>query len=329
LHRNKKYRKTGVIKISSRMFFEVPDWNLGKPVSEEEAAAKRRKDAAVIRGSKPVKKVKFAAEPPKPQEPAKKINTTVNPMTAMKVSKLTDSKESNKLKSKLMGSRFRYLNQLLYESDSKGALSYFQEHPDDFHRYHEGFQEQTKKWPTNPVDIFIGDLKRDLVQQKKDKEFVVADLGCGEGKLGLEIMNFGAAAAGRVTVHSYDLVSVGDHVEVASMTAVPLESGSVDLVIFSLSLMNTNFGEALLEANRLLRPKGSLWIAEVESRFECSLGEFVKRLKALGFDLVGQPDTSHRVFVMMKLTKRQAVRPEGVNLKEMASSLSACKYKKR
>jgi ribosomal RNA-processing protein 8 len=47
------------------------------------------------------------------------------------------------------------------------------------------------------------------------------------------------------------------------MASVPLESASVDVAVFSLALMGTDYGLFLLEATRVLRHKGWLWIAEV------------------------------------------------------------------
>ena len=51
------------------------------------------------------------------------------------------------------------------------------------------------------------------------------------------------------------------------MTNVPLENESIDAAIFCLSLMGVDYGDALVEASRVLRDKGKLFIAEVRSRF--------------------------------------------------------------
>lgn len=329
------------------MFFEVPDWNVGKPVSEEELIAARKEEAKKLRGSKPQKRVSFAdGETAKNDtRPTKKAKKSVKPVEdfdqpetepapselpkreshkTISAPKATD--ETSKLKAKLSGARFRFLNQKLYESDSISALNYFQEHQDDFIRYHEGFQEQTKRWPTNPVDVFIKDLAS--IVRKSTGSLVVADLGCGEGKLGLETMALAQKEGKKgVKVHSFDLVAVGDHVKVASMTAVPLPKHSVDYVIFSLSLMNTDFSKALIEANRILRPNGHLWIAEIESRFDggfSGVEGFVRQLKQLGFQIQGQPDLSYRVFVLMRFSKTKQVDAVPTNMK-----LKACMYKKR
>ena len=42
-------------------------------------------------------------------------------------------------------------------------------------------------------------------------------------------------------MHSFDLVAVNEHVTACDMTNVPLEKETVDVVIFSLSLMGTNY----------------------------------------------------------------------------------------
>jgi ribosomal RNA-processing protein 8 len=49
---------------------------------------------------------------------------------------------------------------------------------------------------------------------------------------------------------------------------VPLKDKQLDVAIFSLSLMGTNFPDFLQEANRVLKQSGTLFIAEVLSRFE-------------------------------------------------------------
>lgn len=51
-------------------------------------------------------------------------------------------------------------------------------------------------------------------------------------------------------VRSFDLVKVNDLVEVCDMANVPLDDDSVDIVIFCLSLMGTNFLAFVREACR-------------------------------------------------------------------------------
>ena len=70
-----------------------------------------------------------------------------------------------------------------------------------------------------------------------------------------------------------------DHIIQCDIANVPLEEESVDIGVFSLSLMGTNFPDFLVEANRVLKPRGKLFIAEVLSRFK-DVNEFVKLMRS-------------------------------------------------
>ncbi|VDN18687.1 unnamed protein product [Gongylonema pulchrum] len=85
----------------------------------------------------------------------------------------------------------------------------------------------SKVWSYNPVSSIIHWL-RSLAWSG----LVIADMGCGDAKIS-------KAMSSLATVHSFDLV--------------PLESGSVDIVVFCLSLMGTDLHEYFREANRLLK----------------------------------------------------------------------------
>lgn len=79
------------------------------------------------------------------------------------------------------------------------------------------------------------------------------------------LFSFLTACLPQQKVHSFDLVSSAPGVIACNMADVPLEDGSVDVAVFSLALMGTDYGLFLQEARRVLKPKGWLWIAEVSS----------------------------------------------------------------
>lgn len=60
----------------------------------------------------------------------------------------------------LKGSRFRYLNELLYTKPSAEATGVFQDDPTSFQAYHDGYRQQVQQWPLNPLDRMIKALKR-------------------------------------------------------------------------------------------------------------------------------------------------------------------------
>ncbi|KAJ1914728.1 25S rRNA (adenine645-N1)-methyltransferase [Mycoemilia scoparia] len=212
-----------------------------------------------------------------------------------------------KMREKLKGARFRWINEQLYTTTSQKAYEMMQNEPSMFDEYHQGFASQVSKWPTNPVNVFISDLE-DIIksqsnsissslsqseekqkQKKKKKQtektsemLVVADMGCGEAKIAQEL--YKSHKKDVIEVHSFDLVKGNEFITPCDISNVPLPDGSVDIVIFCLSLMGVNWIDFIREAKRILKPKGELKVAEVVSRF-ADLDSFLSRMKAEGFRL--------------------------------------------
>ncbi|XP_034707793.1 ribosomal RNA-processing protein 8 isoform X2 [Vitis riparia] len=181
----------------------------------------------------------------------------------------------DKMRARLSGGHFRMINEKLYTCTGSEALSYFEEDPALFNVYHAGYQEQMLHWPQQPVNIIIKWLK------DHSPSLIVADFGCGDARLARNVKN---------KVFSFDLVSSDPSVIVCDMSNTPLESSSIDVAVFCLSLMGTNFSNYLQEAHRVLKPCGWLLIAEVKSRFDPTNGgadpnRFSKAICKLGFTL--------------------------------------------
>ena len=67
---------------------------------------------------------------------------------------------------------------------------------------------------------------------------------------------------------------------------MPLDNEVLDVGVFSLSLMGTNYAEFLKEANRVLKPGAILFVAEVTSRFS-EPQDFIKLMKEdMGFHIM-------------------------------------------
>jgi ribosomal RNA-processing protein 8 len=189
--------------------------------------------------------------------------------------------------SKLSSARFRHLNQHLYTHPSASSQSLFASSPDLFAAYHAGFRQQVSVWPSNPLDGFIADVRRrarnaSLPQLRERGLCVIADLGCGDAKLASALVGdaqlrqerrgevfSGEKRVGGVTVrvYSFDLQSTSPLVMAADIAALPLASESVDVAVFCLALMGTNWPAFVDEAWRVLAPRGEVWIAEIKSRF--------------------------------------------------------------
>jgi len=150
----------------------------------------------------------------------------------------------------------------------------------------------------------------------------VADLGCGDATL---------ATAVPQKVHSFDLVSTVSGVIACNMSNLPLRKESIDVAVFCLSLMGTDYGEFLEEAARVLTQTGWIWIAEVQSRFvdasgRSVLNEFIAAVTQLGFTLKKQ-DASNSHFLLLQFQGKKGRTP-GPYLLQWPK-LRACQYKKR
>ncbi|KAF9774885.1 hypothetical protein IL306_007083 [Fusarium sp. DS 682] len=189
------------------------------------------------------------------------------------------------MREKLISARFRHLNETLYTRPSEEAFNLFDESPEMFDEYHEGFRRQVKVWPENPVGSFLKDIRtRGKVRQhskgkpgapptpldktplpRTQQECTIADLGCGDARLAEALQTDGKKL--RVNVKSYDLQSPSPLVTKADIANLPLPDGSVNVAVFCLALMGTNWVDFIEEAYRILHWKGELWVAEIKSRF--------------------------------------------------------------
>ncbi len=218
------------------------------------------------------------AADPTPQKP------TPAPKPAPQLTPLQAS-----MRQKLISARFRHLNETLYTKPSGHSLSLFQENPEMFNEYHEGFRRQVEVWPENPVDSYINNIKtrgkirgpqrRKAGDNKAEESLqaevtplpqtggtsIIADLGCGDAALATALQPMKKKL--HLKIHSFDLHSPSPLVTKADIANLPLADGSVDIAIFCLALMGTNWIDFIEEAFRILRWKGELWIAEIKSRF--------------------------------------------------------------
>ncbi len=242
---------------------------------------------------------------------------------------------------RLEGAQFRWINELLYNSTGKKALKYVRENPKEFGEYHTAYNRITSEnWPNSPLRHIITSLKSDIMLNDRNN-LVIADFGCGDAKLAQflekETKGKGKGKGKRsrkslenrsIKVHSFDLHALNSYVEACDMSSVPLKDGSVDVAVFCLSLMGTNYCEYLKEAHRVLLGNGLLKIAEVRSRI-LSLNRFKTLLHRLGFDVldVGVKNSHFLFFDAIKSPNRNC-RPLWDDFVP-SQVLAPCVYKKR
>lgn len=69
----------------------------------------------------------------------------------------------DRMMAQLRASRFRFINETLYNNESFQSKQYFKEDPDAFKAYHDGYKQQLEQWPVNPLDVIISSIKKMFV----------------------------------------------------------------------------------------------------------------------------------------------------------------------
>jgi ribosomal RNA-processing protein 8 len=118
---------------------------------------------------------------------------------------------------------------------------------------------------TAPPDPSIKPLPRNMKFHS-----TIADLGCGTASLSSRLQPHLRTL--NMSIHSFDLSKPADPataplVTVSDISALPLPDGLIDVAIFCLALMGTNWLDFVDEAWRVLRWRGELWVSEIKSRF--------------------------------------------------------------
>jgi ribosomal RNA-processing protein 8 len=127
-----------------------------------------------------------------------------------------------------------------------------------------GFEDEQEHMAIAPPRGDAKPLPRDFKGHS-----TIADLGCGTASLSYRLQPHLKPL--NLTFHSFDLSKPSgpsaNLVTVADIAALPLADNSVDVAIFCLALMGTNWLDFIDEAYRILHWRGELWISEIKSRF--------------------------------------------------------------
>lgn len=230
------------------------------------------------------------------------------------------------MKTSLEGARFRWINEVLYTTNSSKSHEMIRDDPSVFQEYHNGFRRQVLSWPENPVQQFIATLSN------SPRGTVIVDLGCGEAALAKSLIPEG------ICVLSYDLIRFPPYVMEADICQhIPLpgseetdEGHVVDVCVCALSLMSTNWVGCIRECRRILKTNGTLRIAEVTSRFT-DINAFVDLISDVGFKLKSK-NGSNTHFILFEFTKTSCEPISEHRWSQIAARhdiLKPCEYKRR
>lgn len=168
---------------------------------------------------------------------------------------------------------FSRMNNRWYSSGSDATHARLTSNPEEWAHYHTMYREIRQSWPVVPFQEEIRWLS-----EPEREGLVVGDFGCGEAFIA-------AAVSDRHQVHSFDHVAIKDSVVACDIARVPLEDGALDVAIFCLSLMGSNFTDYVREAHRCLRLDGWLHLWEPTAYFD-DVTKFCSKLRRLGFDVM-------------------------------------------
>jgi hypothetical protein len=156
---------------------------------------------------------------------------------------------------------------------------------EEWHEYHRLYRENRENWGIIPYEYWIKKI------EKMAPNTIIGDFGCGEAKI--------QEALGS-RVKSFDHVSIDSNVESCDMANVPVDSGTLNVCVFSLSLMGKNWKDYLKEAARCLSVNGYLFISEITEK----MSKDDKRLVTLrdtiienGFEILSDEEKFQFTFI--------------------------------
>ena len=173
---------------------------------------------------------------------------------------------------------FSEMNKKWNTSNSKTTHKNLKKDKAEWLKYHELYSKARNNWDEIPYKVIANKIKN-------RPEWLVGDFGCGENLLSKEITN---------KVFSFDHIAIDETVTSCDLCKVPLNDEILDVVVFSLSLMGTNYKEYFKEAYRTLKTYGSLLISEPSTRWEDKEDNLKEMLEEAGFKIIGDIKHSDR-----------------------------------
>ena len=176
---------------------------------------------------------------------------------------------------------FSELNKKWSVSNSKTIKERLKKDKSEWNYYHTLYREKRKGWSEIP---YI-----EISKKIKDREdWIVADLGCGENLLSKEITN---------KVYPFDYVGIDESVIECDISDIPLENNKVDVSVFCLSLMGSNYKEYLKEGYRILKPYGNMFIVEPQKKWENNSERLISELESIGLKVVDSYTSSRFLYI--------------------------------
>ena len=162
---------------------------------------------------------------------------------------------------------FSKLNKEWSTLNSKNTNNRLKDNPGEWVLYHKLYTKSRQSWDEIPFEEIAHKIN-------KRPDWVVGDFGCGDNILRTLVKN---------EVHSFDHVAKDETVTACDVSNVPLDDETLDVVVFSLSLMGSNHKDYFKEAHRVLKKYGNVFICEPAKKWEGKREVFKEELESAGF----------------------------------------------
>ena len=184
------------------------------------------------------------------------------------------TKSNNKSNIVRQKSKYQEISRKMSSQNSTNTNKMFQDNNELWHLYHnyrdynfEGYDNQDEI----PVNRIISYL-----ESKSTRKLKILDLGCGRNHIYEHFKQ-----NKNVSITGYDHISYNDSV-VCDISNLPEEDESINICVYSQSLMGSNWKEYLNEGKRVLNYNGEMIISESIDRYDVikayiqELGLFIK-----------------------------------------------------
>ena len=171
---------------------------------------------------------------------------------------------------------FTAMNNKFNTSRSDTMHQYINKNPDFWYNYHNEYNSIRQTWPEIPFITIANNIL------SKKKKLTIGDMGCGQAMIA-DILKDSIH-----TVYSFDHFQYNNSVIQSDISNINMPDESLDRIIFSLSLMSTNWIDYITEAHRLLSEDGQIIIADRTSKLEI----FKDKILNIGFNQVGNIEFS-------------------------------------
>jgi len=177
---------------------------------------------------------------------------------------------------------FEKFNKRINKEKSETTHFRFIENSEEWLEYHRQYREARKTWTVIPFEHWISRIKQ--LSPRLD----IGDFGCGEAKIKEELGD---------RIHSFDHVAINENVTACDVSSVPLDDGSLDVVVFSLSLMGQNWDDYIQEAYRCLATNGFIFISETTHAINKRLISLKEKLQEKGFEIYDDFENGNFTFI--------------------------------